>query len=254
MNIIKAHIRDTPEQFIKKNLNLSIYAGIGFSILSFFLFDKFDINLIYILPVFLFFLAGSFIFFLESPKALIRKREKEIDKEVLFAGRYLLVKIESGVPLFNALTEASKSYGICSKYFKEIVDDINLGVPIEKALDLAREYNSSENFKLILSELVTILKTGADVVPSLKAVLDQIRREQVIEIKAYGKKLNAFMMLYLVVAAVFPSLGMTMFTIFAGFISFNLTYSFVFIIIFLLVVIQLFFIGLFKQIRPTVNL
>ena len=111
--------------------------------------------------------------------------------------------------------------GKLKKYFKEIVDDINIGVPIEQALERAREFNCSEKFKLILSELVTSLKTGADIVPSLKEVLSQITSEQVLEIKAYNKKLNAIMMMYLIIAAVMPSLGMTMFTVISGFVSFK---------------------------------
>jgi len=134
------------------------------------------------------------------------------------------------------------------------VEDINLGVPIEDALERAREYSCSEKFKLILSELLTSLKTGADVVPSLKEVLNQITRDQIIEIKDYAKKLNAFMMLYLIIAAVIPSLGMTMFTVLAGFISLQITPMLIFLVVFLLTIVQMMFLALFKSIRPMVNL
>lgn len=252
--ILRARVKDTPEMFIRKSINLATYSTIGLTVLVFFPLSKSGKSLLWLLPVFFMMLILSFSFWLNTPKGMIRKREREINKEVLFAGRYLLVKLEGGVPLFNALIDASKSYGISAKYFREIVDDINLGTPIEVALENAREYSSSEKFKLILSELFTSLKTGADVVPSLKEVLTQITKEQLLEIKTYGKKLNAVMMLYLILATVVPSLGMTMFTVIAGFLSIEFTPALVFISIFMLVVVQLSFMAIFKSIRPMVNL
>ncbi|NOZ80935.1 MAG: type II secretion system F family protein [DPANN group archaeon] len=253
-NIIKARVKESPEFFIRRSINLAFYLSVGLTILVFFVISKAGKSLLLLLPVFLVLLSLSLLFWLNSPKGIIRKREREINKEVLFAGRYLLVKLESGAPLFNALIDASKSYGISAKYFKEITDDINLGTPIEIALVNAREYASSEKFKLILSELVTSLKTGADVVPSLKEVLAQITKEQLIEIKTYGKRLNAVMMMYLIFATVIPSLGMTMFTVIAGFISIQVTPVLIILAISFLVIIQLSFIMIFKSIRPMVNL
>ncbi|MFH1590797.1 MAG: type II secretion system F family protein [archaeon] len=253
-NIIKAHIRETPEQFVRKSFFAALYMAIGLTVLLFFFFDKMGHPLILLPLISVLIFAVMFILWMNSPKGIIRKREREINKEVLFAGRYLLVKLEGGTPLFNSLIDASKSYGISGKYFKEIVEDINLGVPIEDALERAREFNCSEMFKMILSELLTTLKTGADVVPSLKEVINQITSNQIIEIKEYSKKLNAFMMLYLIIAVVIPSLGMTMFTVIAGFLSIQFTGVLIFLSVFSLVLIQMFFIMLFKAIRPMVNL
>ncbi|MBN1157477.1 type II secretion system F family protein [Candidatus Woesearchaeota archaeon] len=254
MEILKAHMKETPEQYVKKSITLAIYASVGLDVLVFFLFSKFNVDLILLLPILILLFIFSVLFMLQAPKGFIRKREREINKDVLFAGRYLLVKIQSGVPLFNALIDASRGYGVCAKYFKEIVDDINIGVPIEDALERARELNCSEKFKLILSELVTSLKTGADIVPSLTEVLTQITDEQILEIKAYNKKLNAIMMMYLIMATVMPSLGMTMFTVISGFVSFRMTPMFIFLVVFSLSLVQLFFLSIFKSIRPMVNL
>jgi pilus assembly protein TadC len=254
MDILRAHMKEAPELYVKKSITMAAYASIGLDVLVFFMFSKFNINFMLLFPVCILLFIFSFFFMLQAPKGIIRKREREINQDVLFAGRYLLVKIQSGVPLFNALIDASRGYGVCAKYFKEIVDDINIGVPIEDALERARELNCSEKFKLILSELVTSLKTGADIVPSLTEVLTQITDEQILEIKAYNKKLNAIMMMYLIIAAVMPSLGMTMFTVISGFVSFRITYMFIFIVVFFLSLVQFFFLSIFKSIRPMVNL
>jgi pilus assembly protein TadC len=250
----QAKLKIRPEEFIKKAIIFSLYVSLTFTILSFFLFDTFSIPLIMLLPVFIIAYLMSFSFLLNSPRVTIRKRQREINQEVLFAGRYLLVKLDSGVPLYNALIDASNSYGISSKYFKEIVDDIKLGIPIEEALESTRESCPSDHFKIILTELITSLKTGVDVTVALRDVLQQIMKEQILEIKEYGKKMNAFMMLYMVLATVMPSLGVTMFIILAGLTGIPLSNGVMLIILLIMAFTQFMFLGVLKSLRPMVNI
>ncbi|MGM5485039.1 MAG: type II secretion system F family protein [Nanobdellota archaeon] len=255
-----ANMPDKPVDFIKKAFILSSYAAFGFAVLLFFVLDKlvFPEDKGALLLTLLVFMTISFsftfMFVLYSPKVHIRRRQREINQEVLFAGRYILVKLDSGIPLYNTLIDASRSYGICAKYFKEIVDNIRIGTPIEQALNEARELTPSKYFKLILTELITSLKTGVDVSIALREVLGQITREQVIEIKEYGKKLNAFMMMYMVLATVMPSLGVTMFIVIAGFMGLTMGPPVIFAILFLLTVMQFFFLAMLRSMRPMVNL
>ncbi|MBW2988519.1 type II secretion system F family protein, partial [Candidatus Woesearchaeota archaeon] len=198
--------------------------------------------------------AVTYLFIIQIPKGIIRRREREINKEILFAGRYLLVKLESGMPLFNALIDISKSYGVAAKYFKEIVDDIQTGTPIEEALEKAREYNASKKFQRILWQIVTSLKTGIEVSSSLRTTLKDITNEQILEIKAYGKTLNSLMMFYMILGCVLPSLGVALFTIFSSFLSLQITSGFIFFMVFILIVIQVAFIIFIHATRPMVNL
>ena len=250
----KARMNERPEVFLKKTLIVSFYISLTFAFLLFMFFDKMNIPLALLLLVVPVLFLMFFAFFSQSPKVRIRKREKEINQEILFAGRYLLIKLDSGIPLYNALLDASRSYGISAKYFKEIVDDIRVGTPIEEALAYTRESSPSKFFKLILTELITSLKTGVDVSVALKEVLQQITKEQILEIKAYSKKLNAFMMMYMVLATVMPSLGVTMFIIIAGFMGLELSNAMIFAILFILAFVQFIFISVLKSIRPMVNL
>ena len=251
----EAHMTQySPRQFIQKTVMLSTYLSVGLLVLLFFLFDKMKLNLALLILVVPIVFVVSFFFLLNSPTATISGRLREINKEVVYAGRYILVKLESGTPLFNTLIDASKSFGVSSKYFKEIVDDINTGTPIENALDNARENTPSEKFKLILSELVTSLKTGVDVTDPLRRTLTAISTSQMLEIKEYSKKLNAYIMMYMILAIILPSLGMTIFVIIAAFMSFELTGVFIFVAITALVFVQYMFVGLFKSIRPMVDL
>ncbi len=254
--LLMAHMKDTPEEYVRKALRLSLYASIGLGATAFFGTAKI-LPAPQVIMLVLAALAGSFflmfIFFINAPRGMIRKRQRDIDKDVLFAGRYILMKLESGSPIINTLVDASRGYGIAARYFREIVDEINAGVPVEDALEKARSYTSSDKFKRILWQLLTTLKTGTDVTGPLNATLSSLANEQAIEIKEYGKKLNSLMLFYMVTACIAPSLGLAMFLIIASFLNLSINSSALFGILFFLAVLQGSFIIMIKAARPMVE-
>lgn len=223
-------------------------------VLVFFIFEIAGISLIFLVLLAPVFLSGYFYFFLMSPKNIINKRKRELDQEVLFAGRFLLVKVNAGRPLLNALIEGSQSYGVASKYFKEIVDDINLGTPLEKALDNAVKYSPSDKFRRILFQINTALKVGIDVSIPLTNVLEEITAEQLTEIQRYGKKLNSLALFYMLLAIVLPSIGMAIFVVVGGLLGLPIDRSVFLVVIGAIILIQLVFISIFKTTRLSVNL
>ena len=249
-----AHVKKTPEEFVYANFRFSVPFSLGLTVLFFFVADKAALPLAALPLAFIvmFFLVFNFAFL--KLKGTIVKRQKEIDREVLFAGQYLLIKLYSGKPLLNALIDTTKSYGVASKYIKEIVDDIDTGSPIEQALENAMVYSPSEKFRKILFHINNALKLGIDVTKPLGAVLEEITREQETEIKRYGKKLNSMVIFYMLAAIVIPSIGMTLFIVISSFINFTITINHFLAIIFFILVMELLFISLFRGIRPTVNL
>ncbi len=252
-----AHLRYTPEQFVKRSLQLAGFLSIGLVAIAFFLFsrDRHPLDvLVMLVLVGVFSFLGSFFFLMNTPSGYIKKRQREIDKDVLFAGRYILVKLESGTPMFNTLIDASHSYGVAGKYFKEIVDEINTGTPMEIALSNARTYSSSERFKKIIWQILLALKTGTEVSKALRNTLHAITVEQQIEIKAYGKKLSSVLLFYMVLAVVMPSLGLAMMFILASIVGITITTPMVYIVLFALGVFQMSFVFIIKSIRPTVDL
>jgi pilus assembly protein TadC len=191
---------------------------------------------------------------MKRPEVAMNKREREIDKDVLFAGRFLLVKLNSGKPLINALFEASESYGVAGEYFKEIVQDIRLGTSLEEALEKAYKTTPSKKFRKILFQINNALKIGVDVSQPLEATLEEISYEQFIEIQRYGKKLNSVTMFYLLGAIVAPSLGITLFSIIASIMSLTINLSVFLVILFFLTLMQLMFIAIIKSMRPNLNI
>jgi flagellar protein FlaJ len=249
-----AHVKTTPQEFIYNNFKFSLPFSLGMTVLFFFIADKAGLPMALVPLAFIIIFFMIFHFQFLKLRAEIIKRRKEIDREVLFAGQYLLIKLYSGRPLLNALIDTSKSYGVASKYIREIVNDISTGSSLEKALENAMIYSPSEKFKKILFHVNNALKLGIDVTNPLNAVLEEITTEQDLEIKRYGKKLNTIIIFYMLVAIVMPSIGMTIFIVLSSFINFTISTSHFSIVIGFIIMIQFLFISVFKTIRPTVNL
>ena len=245
--------KDRPEEFVHRGLMFSLYGAAAGALVAFFLLST-SLTPLVALAAFPILFLLSLAYYLNMPLGWIRMRQRELEKDVLFAGRYLLVKLESGTPLFNALIDASRSYGVSAQYFKEIVDEINTGTPIETALENAREFSASPKFKRLLWQFVSTIETGTDVADALKETLDAITAEQMIDIKEYGKKLNSLLMFYLIIACILPSIGVAMFTIIASFLQLEISGGTLFAILFFLAAVQVMFISLIKSMRPMVNL
>lgn len=252
--LIMAKMDPDPEKYVQSSIMSSIMIALTFSA-AYFLFAKpFNLPLVGMIPIFLLCWWFFYKIMVQRVDVKIRRIAKDIDREVLFAGRFLLVKLNAGRPLITALTEASKSYGVATKYFKEIVTDIDMGTTLEDALSKAARYSPSEKFRKILFQITNALKIGVDVTNFLEAILDEIAAEQLIEIQRYGKKLNSLTMFYMLFSIVIPSLGITLFVTIISMMNAQFDLSFFLFLAFMLCVLELIFISIFKHIRPTMNI
>ena len=249
-----AGMKQQPAQVLDRAMKNGLLYGVCMAIFSFFMISRARGNLLLMIPVF----AAFFIFFflLEPLKvrSAISRRRYEIDQEVIFIGRYLLIKLHSGRPLLNALAETAKSKGVTAAYVREIVHEISTGTPLETALKNAVEYCPSEKFAKILFQLNNSLKIGVDVTRPLESLLREITKEEEIEVQKYGKKLNSLVIFYMVAAIVVPSLGISLFMVVSNFINLPITIRGLLLITFFVMVLQFIFIGLFRSIRPNVDL
>lgn len=252
--LLEAHMSISAQEFIARMLRISFIYAFMLSFMAIFPLQKAGMNPALALLAFPFLFIMLFGMQKNIPLAVIRKRAREMDNEALFAGRYLLIKLSSGRPLFNALIDASNSYGVASKFFKEVVDDITFGTPIEQALENAQNLSPSRSFQKILFQINNALRVGIDVTRSLESTLKEIESEQEIEIERYGKKLSTVAMFYMLAAIVIPSLGLTIFVVVASLLNFALNFAIYATLLVFIITIQLIFISVFKKIRPTVNI
>jgi Flp pilus assembly protein TadB len=248
------HISETPEMYTKKSIMSSVMMSAILTFGATLFMMGFEVSLLYLPLV----LAGSFLLFywifMRRVDVKIHRLANHIDRDVLFAGRFLLIKLNSGRPLMNAIIDASNSYGVANRYFKEIVREIELGTPLEEALEYASRYSPSEKMRRILFQLSNALKIGIDVTNFLEAILDEIAEDQLLEIKNYGHKLSGLTLFYMLFAIVIPSLGITMFIAVVSLVNIPVDFGMFVVFLFALVVIEFIFISIFKSIRPNVNI
>lgn len=242
------------EDYSKKIVTMTLTVFFACTLILFFLFSKLKVSFLFLLLLLVPLLLGTFFFFMKVPEVYLKRRKNEIEKNVLFVGRYLLIKMESGSPLYSALEGASNGYGETSKLFKDIMIDINTGSTVEDALENAMNYCPSETFARIIWEIKNAVETGVDITNALRGIVDQITAEQIIEIQKYSKKLNSLTLFYMILAVVMPSLGMTLAVIITSFLNVQVSLTILMFIAFMLAFLQYFFLSLFKSIRPSVEM
>ncbi len=255
----KARMNVSPEDYVKKGFITAVMSAVTVWLVVFFaLINKpGGASFWKCLGISLGFgiLAYIFMFWISmrSVDVKIRERAREIDREILFAGRFLIVKLSSGRPLINTLMDASRSYGVGAKFFREIMRDIELGSSVEKALDRAMEYSPSDKFKKVLFQINNALRIGIDVTKFLTATLEEISHEQIEEIKRYGKKLNSVILFYMLFGIVIPSLGVSLIAILGTFTGLEVNKTFFIVLLLFVIITQSAFMIAFRAIRPQVN-
>lgn len=253
LKLKQAGMDEKSEDFVKKTFISAFYMTTGLVVTLFLVLAKFNVlkGIAFVFVPIIFIVMFFYMFRL--PDLKISKREKEVSKEIVFAGRFLIVELESGVPLYNAMVNLSKNFPIVGKYFKEITDKVDLGTSMEDALNEAVEFIPSNDLRKILWQIMNSIRTGADIAKSLYSVMDQVTKDQINEVNKYGKKLNPLAMFYMIIAVILPSLGVTMLIILSSFIKFQLSLTILIALSCFLGFIQFMFIALVKISRPAIE-
>ncbi|MBU0470528.1 MAG: type II secretion system F family protein [Nanoarchaeota archaeon] len=210
----------------------------------------------YFLGVIISFVFSGLIFFvqLNYPKSIANKRIKQLDADLLEALRAVTIQLNSGVPLFEAMTIISKqNFGEVSSEFGKAVKRINAGVPQAEALEQIALQNPSQYFRRALWQIINGMKEGATINEVLKTVIENLSKEQIIQIEQYGSRLSPLAMFYMMGAVILPALGMTFILVITSFIGLDeMTIKIIFIGLLVFVVFfQFMFSGIVKTKRPS---
>jgi len=250
----QAGIPETPHKFVKKMLFVSLIYTLMISIVVIFAVLKYQIGIAVIVLLFPISFLLLFSYFLKFPELRIIKRGKNIERESVFVGRFLLIEIASGIALYSALKGVAGNFEYSGKVFKQIVDNVRMGTSIEEALSNAVDECPSRNLRRLMWQVMNSLQTGTDVTKALTSITEQISKEQLIEIKQYGKRLNPLAMFYMVLAVIIPSLGISLLIILSTLINFSLNLPLLIIIAVGVGFIQFMFISMIKSSRPAVGI
>lgn len=257
-----ADMGDNTAEFLEKIVASSTYLSLGLIVLAYLLlWDSISYNMHYnvLLSVLMIVVPLAvippviFFYLMLYPDAAIMRRQKEMDYEIVFAGRHILIALKSGMPLFDTFAGASSGYGAVSREFRKIVDQVTLGIPVNQAIRDAVQTNPSKYFTRMLMQISNSLSSGSDVANALESVLEQISKEQMISLKEYSQKLTPLVMFYMVFGIIVPSLGVVLATVVFSAISGGIKglSSFLLVEIFLLIaVVQFLFLGFVESSRP----
>jgi len=207
--------------------------------------------LAFILLIPIYFVA-SFLYAMYFPKVKARMRAKRMEQELVFAGRHMLIELKSGVPLFDAMLGISRDYGEISVEFNKVVEKVTLGVSLGVALHEVADSNPSAYFKRVVLQMANSLASGSDVALALESALDQISKEQAIELKAYGQKLNPIVMFFMIFGIIMPSLGIAFVIILVSFMGSSVSFgsSALFGVLLAIGLVQFIFLSMVENSRP----
>jgi len=207
----------------------------------------------FLLPIVIPSVFSVFVFFylMKFPKLIATRRTKKLERDLLNALQHVLIEVKSGVPLFNALIGISAGYGEISDEMKKVVKEINAGKAEIKALEEASLRNPSLYFRRAVWQITNAIKAGSDISISLESIVDTLTKDQVIAIRRYGQELNPYTMMYMLVAVIMPTLGITFLIILSSFSGIKIPNLIFPLILIVLAVFQYFYMGIIKTKRPS---
>jgi flagellar protein FlaJ len=242
-----------------------VFYFLFFWVISFFVLAKLNASFVLLFGIkipaafFLCFVVGivfGFLVFAQLvafPKIKIKQRVREIDSQLVFALRNMLVQIKSGVSLFSSLCMIaySKRYGKLGDDIKVTVDRINSGYSEEEALKELGEQNPSQYLRKVIWQIVNGMRAGSDVSDILSESVSTITREQQIEIEKYGNNLKILSLMYLMIGVIIPALGLTFLIVVGSFPRIQITETVFWGMLGMIIVSEFMFIGIIKSKRPS---
>ncbi len=184
----------------------------------------------------------------------LRKEEtlsRNIERDILFATRDMIISLRSGMTLYNAIVSISTGYGDASKEFAKITERAQIGMSLEEAIDRTITESKNQSFRRIMLQASASIKAGADIVAALQTITDQLSQERIIALRRYGQRLNAIAMFYMLFGVILPSMGIAILAILTTFISIFVVNSSVLEAALVgIVFLQLIFLQMIRRSRP----
>ncbi len=201
------------------------------------------------------FLGFTIFMQLANPKVRISKRASEIEKTLLFALRNMLIRLKSGITLYESMSGvARQEFGLVSKEFKRTINEIESGIPQIEAIERMTFRNPSRTFRRIGWQISNGMKAGVSIQNSIESMVDNLMREHMIKIKNYGAQLNPLAMMYMMLTVVVPSLGITFLIILGSFFGFDIPENVFWMVALFLAIFQFIFMTIVKSRRPVVGI
>jgi pilus assembly protein TadC len=196
----------------------------------------------------------SFLYILLYPRLLAVRRIRSVERNLLYALRHMAVQVKAGVTLFDSLVYISKKdYGVISEEFAKCTKRISTGTPTTEALDEIALRNPSLPFRRSIWQLSNSMRAGVDIGNTLESMVKNLSDEHRVAIRTYGSQLSPLTMMYMMLAVIIPSLGITFLVILGSFSGILISETIFWMILLLLLFFQFSFVGIVKSRRPSIE-
>lgn len=186
------------------------------------------------------------------PAIIVKKKIRNIERNLVFALRTMLIEVKSGVSLFDTMNViAEGDYGLVSREIREAVEEIETGTEEETALQSIATRNPSLFFRKALWQLVNSMKAGADIAVAMQEIVNSMGKEQMIEINRYGGSLRLLSLVYMMIGVIMPAMGMTLLIILSSFPQMKIGNELFLVLLFAVVVMEFMYLGMIKSKRPS---
>ena len=206
-----------------------------------------------------FFASIVFFYALMIPRWLASKKTAELEANLLYAARQLMIQTTAGVPLFDSIVNVSEefederlNYGQISREFQKIVKEVRGGKDLSQALEESAARNPSQYYRKLAWQLSNANKVGANIGLTLKNIIEFLAAEQQITAKNYGSQLNPAALFYMIACIIAPTMSLVFLAISSTLVNLAVNEVTLIVILGAMVLLQVTFIGFIKSRRPTV--
>ena len=247
--IIQSGMKTSPEEIISKAISYSIIYGIVTFICFLFITKKVGIS-----SIIGFTISVMFYFYeLNIPRLKAERKRRDLEKKLMFAVDQMVIKLKSGVPLFDTMKSIAKAdYGILSDEFAKVVKKIESGEDEGDALREMATTSPSPYLRKIAWEMTSSIKSGGNIADVLEGISSNLSKEDEIKMKAYNGVLNVYLLVYMITSIVIPALFIIASLVISMISSYSIPGYFFFLVPLFIGTIEFMIIGLIKARRPPV--
>ncbi|MCW1301491.1 MAG: type II secretion system F family protein [Candidatus Nanoarchaeia archaeon] len=258
-NLLQARLNVNAVDYIALSIFSTAFMFFFISFITFLLFvllnESIDVSLRYGIIFGIVAALSAAFYSMMRPKVRAGVRRQLIERDLPFALRHLLLKIRSGSTLYEGISSVAKAnYGLVSEELSEVVEEVKLGAPFQDSLKNLASRTSSETMKTIIYQIVNAVQTGANLEQILRQIVNSTTELQKAQLSSYVNELNFWTMMYMVLAVIAPSLGVSFLLFGIALLNLPIPSYFVFILLFFLIFFEYSFIKFLKSRRPVVYL
>lgn len=190
---------------------------------------------------------------LSYPHILAGKKAEMIDRDLIYALKDLLLEISSGSSNYKALCGcADAGHGVVSDELQKVVEKVNVGMPVDDALEELALKVKSENMRKAIWQIVNAMRSGSSLENILREITRELMEQRKNKIKNYAQELNIMVLVYMLFAVVIPTIATTLIIVLGPFMGLNIGERVFYIVLPICFSIQIGLVKYIKSRRPAV--